>query len=131
MTGKDFMKYLVDSGLFREINPAYLVDNPITHNRIPSHIKYNFPRQFSYDIKLSYTANLKNRPDIYWQGGITVDFYFGVQNLHASVKLSELHYSKLVEIMSNFYSGHKEFEDWKAKYSIIYRDDILSELINI
>lgn len=129
MTGKEFVKYLVESGLFREINPAYLVDNPITHNRIPSHIKYNFPKQFSYDIKVSYTGNLINRSDIDWKGGLTVDFYFGVNNLHACEKLSDLHFPKLVEIMSKFISGHKEFEDWKSKYSIIYRDDILSELI--
>ena len=125
MTGKEFVEYLVESGLFREMVPAYLVDNPITHNRIPSHIKYNFPRQFSYDIKLSYIATLRNRADVNWQGGIVVDFYFGANNLHASEKLSELDFPKLVEIMSKFLSGRTEFENWKTEYKRQYNLSIL------
>jgi hypothetical protein len=120
MTGKEFVTYLVESGLFREKIPAYVVDNPITCNRIPSNIKYNFPRQFSYDIEVSYTPNLRNRVDVDWQGGLTVDFYFGANNLHASEKLSDLDFPKLVEIMSKFCSGHKEFEKWKKEYQREY-----------
>lgn len=117
MTGKEFKEYLVESGLFRESMPAYLVDNPITCNRIPSHIKYNFPKQFSYDIRCEYHDK-----------GIIVYFYIGANNLYDSEKLSQLSLPKLIEIMSKFLDTHNEFRVWKSKMFTEYRDSKLDEL---
>lgn len=113
MTGKEFVDILIGSGIFREKMPAYLVDSPITHNRIPSHIKFSDPGSFSFDIILNYTPNLKNRKEIDWQGGITVDFYWGVNNLFASYKLSELTVMDLIKEMDKFLSNRETYTKWK------------------
>lgn len=117
MTGKQFVEYLVESGLFRETMPCWLIDRPITCNRIPSHIKYNFPKNFSYDIKCKYHGD-----------GIWVDFYFATNNLYASENLKELDIPKLIQIMSKFLSDHEEFIKWRSEMFVQYRDYKLCEL---
>jgi len=113
MTGKEFVDILIVSGLFREKMPAYLVDSPITHNRIPSHIRLSDPNSLSLNILLNYTPNLKNRKDIDWQGGITVEFYLGNNNLFACYKLSELTVMDLVKEMDKFLSNREIYIKWK------------------